>query len=96
MSAPDTRARPPAEARGGAHGKETVSLPPLLLQAQEAANVARISRRQWDRMVSSGRAPAPVRLGRLVRWRADELRAWVTAGCPSRDQWEREREQGRS
>jgi len=33
----------------------------------------------------------PVRLGRAVRWRAEELRAWVEKGCPPRARWNAEK-----
>lgn len=36
----------------------------------------------------SGRTPAPVRLGRSVRWDEAELDAWILAGCPCRERWE--------
>jgi hypothetical protein len=29
-----------------------------------------------------------MRIGRATLWRADELRAWVEAGCPRRAEWE--------
>ena len=35
----------------------------------------------------AGKLPAPVRIGRAVRWRLDELQAWRAAGCPPRDEW---------
>jgi predicted DNA-binding transcriptional regulator AlpA len=53
-----------------------------LLTAAEAAEMAGAAKRSWWRFVSSGRAPAPVRLGGLVRWRRAELAEWIAAGCP--------------
>jgi prophage regulatory protein len=53
-----------------------------LLTAAEAAEVAGVAKRSWWRYVSSGKAPAPVRLGGAVRWRRSELTAWIEAGCP--------------
>jgi prophage regulatory protein len=53
-----------------------------LLTAAEAAEVAGVAKRSWWRYVSSGKAPAPVRLGGAVRWRRSELAEWITAGCP--------------
>jgi hypothetical protein len=32
--------------------------------------------------------PRPMRIGRATLWRTEELRAWVDAGCPRREQWE--------
>lgn len=53
-----------------------------LLSADEAATMAGVGRRTWWRYVSSGKAPGPVRLGGVVRWRKTELAAWIAAGCP--------------
>lgn len=53
-----------------------------LLTAAEAAEVAGVAKRSWWRYVSSGRAPAPVRLGGAVRWRRTELAEWIASGCP--------------
>ena len=53
-----------------------------LLTAAESAELAGGGKRSWWRYVSSGRAPAPVRLGGVVRWRRSELAEWITAGCP--------------
>jgi len=44
--------------------------------------MAGVAKRSWWRYVSSGKAPAPVRLGGAVRWRRSELAEWITAGCP--------------
>ncbi len=41
-----------------------------------------------ERLHNSGRlGPRPIRLGRLVRFNAAELRAWADAGCPPRHEW---------
>jgi excisionase family DNA binding protein len=61
---------------------------PLLLPAAEAAKLLSISERHFYKLHSSGRVPRPIRFGRAVRWRADELREWVAAGAPSRAQWQ--------
>ena len=65
---------------------------PLLLDAPEAASLLRISRATFWKWHSSGRVPLPIRLSpRVVRWRKDELEAWVSAGCPTRGRWQSER-----
>jgi len=53
-----------------------------LLTAKESAEMAGVAKRSWWRYVSSGKAPAPVRLGGVVRWRKSELAEWIAAGCP--------------
>lgn len=71
---------------------DTSSGSPLLLSATETARqlgVARSTLYEWS---SSGRVPAPIRIGRRTLWRADDLRAWVDAGCPGRMAWERQRQ----
>lgn len=41
--------------------------------------------RTWD---AAGRLPKPLRIGGRVVWRVDEIRAWLAAGAPNRDEWE--------
>jgi predicted DNA-binding transcriptional regulator AlpA len=66
---------------------------PLLLSADQAAALCGVSPATWYRMGSAGRCPSPVRLSRgCVRWRAEELRDWIAAGCPSRREWEARRD----
>ena len=40
--------------------------------------------RTWD---AAGKLPAPIRLGGKVVWRVDEIRDWLAAGAPRRDEW---------
>ena len=41
--------------------------------------------RTWD---AAGKLPAPIRIGGRVVWRVQEIRAWLEAGAPNRDEWE--------
>lgn len=41
-----------------------------------------VSVRHWSRLVESGKAPQPVRFGRLTRWSLQTLKEWEAAGCP--------------
>ena len=41
--------------------------------------------RTWD---AAGKLPKPIRIGGRVVWRVDEIRAWLDAGAPNRDEWE--------
>lgn len=59
----------------------SLSLPPLLT-SREVIAVQSISKRTLWRWVNTGRMPPPVRIGRVVRWRRDEIEAWIKAGCP--------------
>jgi predicted DNA-binding transcriptional regulator AlpA len=57
--------------------------------------VCDISRAQWFKLSASGRTPLPVRLGtRRPVYLLDELQAWLRAGAPDRQTWQRIR--GRS
>ncbi|MFO0915329.1 MAG: hypothetical protein U0795_20370 [Pirellulales bacterium] len=62
---------------------------PLLLDAHQAAALFGRSPRTWRSWNSAGMIPRPIRIQRSTLWRADELRAWVSAGCPDRQKWER-------
>lgn len=55
---------------------------PLLVNAGGAAQLCGVSENTWWKMKDSGRCPAPVRVGRLCKWRVDELRKWIAQGCP--------------
>ncbi|MGQ9919136.1 MAG: helix-turn-helix transcriptional regulator [Bryobacteraceae bacterium] len=59
----------------------------LLLKAPAASVLCSVSLRTWRAWDAAGRIPLPVRVGRSTFWRADELRAWVAAGCPDRETW---------
>lgn len=61
---------------------------PLLLTARQAAALCGKSLRTWRSWDSAGVIPRPVRIRRCTLWRADELRDWIEAGCPDRQQWE--------
>lgn len=60
----------------------------LALSANEVAEMLGISRAHVWRLLSSGRIPRPVRLGRSVRWNRKTLEDWLEAGGPPRDRWE--------
>ena len=64
------------------------------MPASDVAKLLGISLRHLHGLNSNGRLPRPVRLGKSVRWPVDEIRAWLAAGAPPRDRWERLREGG--
>ena len=49
--------------------------------ADACASRLGISKRHWLRMVDAGKAPQPVRLGRLTRWSLIALASWESNGC---------------
>lgn len=54
----------------------------LLINAEQVANILNISERTLWRLVSGGKVPQPVRIGRSARWRVQEIYAWIESGCP--------------
>ena len=65
---------------------------PLLLNAAEAAERCGCSVRTWRTWDRAGRTPPPVRIGRSLYWRPNELSGWVEAGCPDRATWVAQRD----
>jgi len=66
---------------------EPQTLQPLLLSAAETAALLGISRSAFYSLLSSGRMPLPVRLGRRALWRRDLLELFVAWNCPPRDKF---------
>ena len=54
---------------------------PLLINAEEVARMMDVSERTLWRLVSAGKVPTPVRIGRSTRWRLAEVRQWIEGGC---------------
>ena len=69
----------------------TVSETSLAVSADEFAELLGISKRHLWSLNAQGKLPRPIRLGRSVRWRLDEIRDWLAAGAPDRDCWEETR-----
>lgn len=69
----------------GRMGKSSVG---LLADINQLSDEGLGSPRHIRRQVDAGRMPAPVRLGRLLRWRMETgdpttgIRDWIQAGCP--------------
>lgn len=58
-----------------------------LLTAKAVSEMLSLSKRQIFRLNSSGKIPAPVRIGGSVRWVESEIYAWIIAGAPDRRTW---------
>lgn len=54
-----------------------------LIDSKEVAKLLKFSPRKLWGMHATGRMPAPIRIGRAVRWSADVLTKWIEAGCPA-------------
>jgi len=63
----------------------------LLLDANALSRQLAVSVSCVRRMDAGGRLPRAIRFGGNTRWRADEIREWIAAGCPSRKTWEADR-----
>jgi predicted DNA-binding transcriptional regulator AlpA len=59
----------------------------LLIPDTEAAALAGVCRSTWHVLRAAGKLPPPIKLGRAVRWRRDEIIAWIEAGCPDGRTW---------
>lgn len=57
---------------------------PLLITAEEFAELMQVSVRSVWRLRSAGEIPEPVRIGGTIRWRREEVLQWIAAGCPPR------------
>jgi len=62
--------------------------PRRLIPASASADKVGKSKSGFLKDWRAGRTPAPIRLGRSVRWDESELDAWIAAGCPCRERWE--------
>lgn len=52
---------------------------PAMIDTKACAKMLGLSIRSWQRLVKNGNAPAPVKLGRLTRWRLSDVEAFVTS-----------------
>jgi predicted DNA-binding transcriptional regulator AlpA len=62
---------------------------PRLITAEVLASWMQISKRTLQRYLLTGKVLRPMRIGRGLRWRVDEVRKWIDSGCPSMLDWER-------
>lgn len=78
---PNTREQDPIDEAG----------PMIALTAKELASWLMVSEQMIWIMSRDGRlAPRAIRWGKkCTRWRAQEIRQWMEASCPPREQWER-------
>lgn len=66
-----------------------VRIEPLLLSAKNVALMLGVSERYFHDLNKAGTiGPLPFRkFKNRILWNKRELDAWVTAGCPNREQW---------
>ena len=58
----------------------------ILLTAKQVAAALQVSTRTLWRMLATGQLIEPLKIGRNVRWRKQELLEWIAQGCPKRSQ----------
>jgi len=58
----------------------------LLISADALSHILGISTRTIWRRLSAGELISPVRMGKIVRWRLEEVKAWIEDGCPHPDE----------
>jgi predicted DNA-binding transcriptional regulator AlpA len=63
-----------------------------LLTAKQLGAKLNLSKRQIFRLNSSGKLPAPIRIGGSVRWAESTIANWLAAGAPNRKTFEAMRE----
>lgn len=76
----DNNDRPVANA-----ATKTGAPPPgaALLKIGDVARLLQMGERSVWRLRDGGGMPPPLRIGRALRWRRDEIEAWIGRGCPS-------------
>lgn len=62
-----------------------------MITQDELAGLLNVSRRTIIRMRQCGRIPKETAICRKVQWDRVIIDEWITAGCPPRSQWERQR-----
>ena len=55
---------------------------PLLISADQLAEMLQISTRTLWRLLSAGKLITPVHIGGSTRWRLEQVRKWIDEGCP--------------
>ena len=55
-----------------------------LIDVSELAKRLSVSKRTIWRLDARGAIPSPLRLGKTVRWRDQDIEDWIAAGCPNR------------
>ena len=54
-----------------------------MLDTTQFADLLGVSARHLRRLVDTGKAPPPVRLGACVRWPRPLVDQWIADGCPA-------------
>ena len=63
--------------------------PQVLISPAGLAAMLSLSRSKVFDMRAAGQLPKPLKLGRSTRWRLADIEAWINAGCPSLEKFEK-------
>lgn len=74
---------------------DTITTTEKLLTAKAVGEMLSLSKRQIFRLNSSGRIPAPIRIGGAVRWSENTIVEWLASGAPDRKTFEAMQEAGK-
>jgi excisionase family DNA binding protein len=59
-----------------------------LISIEMAANRCGISRSTFYELISRGKTPSPIKLGKRVLFDIQELDKWIENKCPPRSKWD--------
>ena len=59
----------------------------VLVNTRQAAKMLSLGERTIWRLSRSGIMPKPMKIGNAVRWKYEDLKAWIDAGCPRDERW---------
>jgi predicted DNA-binding transcriptional regulator AlpA len=59
----------------------------ILLTSSQTANLFGVSLRTWYTWDQIGKIPKPLKIGKKLFWRRDELLEWIDSDCPNRNDW---------
>ncbi len=62
---------------------------PLLVNREQLAELLGVSEGTIRKLEIHARLPGRVRLTSKPQWAVNEIRAWVDAGCPAKNEWAR-------
>ena len=63
----------------------------LLLNTKDAAALCGVTIKRWRTWNALGKIPAPLRIGKGLFWKQNELERWIEADCPARKHWNAEK-----
>ncbi len=61
---------------------ERADIKPLLIDSRQVGELLNLSTRTVWRLLSAGKLPKPVKIGRSVRWSRSDLETWIANCCP--------------